>query len=51
MKKVKKNNKQIKNKHKRALHTATRRAVFHKLKENWKRGIDLYETYTSEERN
>lgn len=51
MKKAKKNDKQIRNKHKRALQTATRRAAFHKIKENWKRGIDLYETYTEKERS
>ena len=49
----KNNNEQtlVRNKHKRALKAAKRRAVFQKIKENWKRGIGLYEKYTEEERN
>lgn len=41
----------VRNKHKRALQAARRRAEFQKIKENWKKGIGLYETYTEEERN
>jgi hypothetical protein len=50
---MKKNNNQVlvRNKHKRALKAAKRRAAFKIIKENWKRGIGLYETYTKEERN
>lgn len=51
---MKKNNNKhtmVRNKHKRAAKAAERRAKFQKIKENWKRGIGLYEIYTKEERN
>lgn len=51
MKKNRDNQTMVKNKHKRALKAARRRAAFQIVKENWKRGIGLYETYTEEERN
>jgi hypothetical protein len=38
-------------KHKRALQASNRRHAFNKLKEQWKLGIGLYETYTQEERD
>ncbi len=38
-------------KHERALKAARRRKAFNKLKEQWKLGIGLYETYTQEERD
>jgi hypothetical protein len=38
-------------KHKRALTAARRRAAFKKLKEQWKLGIGLYERETQEERD
>jgi hypothetical protein len=51
MKKVKKDRLQEQQKHKRALQSARRRKSFKKLKEQWKLGIGLYETYTQEERD
>lgn len=51
MKKNNNNQVLVRKKHKRALKAARRRAAFQIIKENWKRGIGLYETYTEEERN
>lgn len=51
MKKTKPTQQQERQKHKRALNASKRRKVFKKLKEQWKLGIGLYETYTEEERN
>ncbi len=51
MKKNNNNKVLVRKKHKRALKAARRRAAFQIIKENWKRGIGLYETYTEEERN
>jgi len=51
MKKTKSSQQQEQQKHKRALKAARRRKAFNKLKEQWKLGIGLYETYTQEERD
>ncbi len=51
MKKAKITQQQEVQRHKRALKAARRKKAFNKLKEKWKLGIGLYETYTQEERD
>lgn len=51
MKKAKISQQQEQQRHKRALKAAKRRKTFNRLKEQWKLGIGLYETYTQEERD